>query len=548
MRLMRVLLGILVALGSSGIDAKTPKESVDTIVKSHFALNEPYFEKQEGGVELPAGFLKGVAYSTYQNSGHHYWPSLGYRPKSNWTFFENNHSKRFFIDRQGKRKRFPLIPFQSASPIDRGEKVGISADTWNHLFEDIQLMKDLGVNSLRFEFPWTDLNPGKGVWNEEAFALFDRYIDALIENGIEVVGTLYHWVHPRYFQKLGGWEKAKNSVYFVEYCREVFKRFGHKVHTWLTINEPTVVSACGYVLGSHAPGKQAIYVPGLSKVLRQTVPGYARWCRKGLTLAGRVLGNMLKAHCDVYEALKQMPHGDASKISLVHQMALFEGPSYNPAISEMRAMFANDVFINFFKTGQYYYPVDAAKGVRFSDSRAPKSLDFIGLNFYATVTLNPDPTCEKGETLTDMVWAIRPHSMYEALKKIATLGVPIMITENGIPDAKDDRREKWIVGYMNALKRAIDEGIDVSGFFFWSLLDNFEWNMGHNKKFGLYAVDTLSNDPTKKERRLREGSKAYRDYVQVAQSQEKSGNESILHSPRTFPSNPSSITERGFGN
>ena len=224
MKLIQVTVGILVALSSSGVEAKSSKKA--SAVKSNVALNAPYFKKQEEGITLPDGFLKGVAYSTYQNSGHNFWPSLGYCPESNWTYHENIHQQRFFIDRKGKKCKFPLLPFQSASPIDRGEKVGISADTWHHLFEDIELMKALKVNALRFELPWTDLNPALGVWNEEAFALFDRYIDALIANGIEPMITLYHWVHPLWFQKMGGWENEKNSIHFVNFCTEVFRRFG----------------------------------------------------------------------------------------------------------------------------------------------------------------------------------------------------------------------------------------------------------------------------------------------------------------------------------
>jgi beta-glucosidase len=129
----------------------------------------------------------------------------------------------------------------------------------------------------------------------------------------------------------------------------------------------------------------------------------------------------------------------------------------------------------------------------------------------------PAPTAPEGTEMTDMtMWAIRPQSLYDAIKEISVLHIPIFITENGICDAKDDRREKWIIGYSNALQKAIQDGYNVQAYCYWSLLDNFEWNMGHNKKFGLYAVDTLSADPYKKERRLREGAKAYRDYVKVS--------------------------------
>lgn len=452
-------------------------------------------------ITFPTGFLKGVAYSTYQNSGHHYWPSLKMQPESNWTRFENNHRQWFRIDRRKHWQTF----LQSASPIDYGQKVGLSAHTWVHMFDDIKLMKDLGVNTVRFEVPWTDLNPQEGMWNEEAFALFDRYIDALRAEGIESMITLYHWVHPQWFSDKGGWEKSKNIHYFIDYCTEVFKRFGHKVHYWCTINEPTVISGCGYILGSHAPGIMNNY-----------------------TKAGIVLGHLLKAHVRVYMTMKKMAHGDKAKICLVHQMALFDAAQWTyikplEIISTMFArqftrIFAHEVVLHFLKTGEFNYDV-GGKHISFIDKRAPKTIDFIGLNFYAPVTFAPWPTCNPGEIMTDMdVWPIRPQSLYDAIKTISVLNVPIIITENGIPDAKDDRRERWILGYTRALKKAVDDGYDVRGYYYWSLLDNFEWNMGHDKKFGLYEVDTASPDPAKKTRRLRDGAKAFRDYFKVCQT------------------------------
>ena len=456
----------------------------------------------ENPVVFPSGFLKGVAYSTYQNSGHNYWPSLKKRPISNWTWFENKVVQNFRIDRRKSLSHF----MQSASPIDYGQKVGISADTWQHMFDDIKLIKKLGANTLRLEIPWTDLQPKKGMWNEQAFQLFDRYIDALIENGIKPMITLYHWVHPKWFQDLGGWEKSENIAYFVNYCKEVFKRFGHKVHYWCTINEPTVVSCCGYIMGSHAPGVQDDF-----------------------NKAGLVLGHLLKAHVCTYTALKRMPHGDKSQICLVHQCAKFEALNRTylkplNSISKLMAakfqrMFAHEVVMHFFKTGEFKYQIDKEHTIGFVDKRAPKSLDFIGLNFYADVLLGPWPTSRPGETMTDMIWAIRPNDFYNAIKEIASLGVPIIVTENGIPDAKDDRREQWITRYTNALKKAIDDGYDVRGYYYWSLLDNYEWNMGHDKKFGLYEVDTASSDPNAKTRCLRDGAKAYRDYFKVADDQ-----------------------------
>lgn len=450
-------------------------------------------------IMLPPHFLKGVASSTYQNSGHNYWQMLDAKAESNWTWFENECLQRFRIDR---RKSLSKL-FQLASPIDYGQKVGISADTWHHMFDDIALMKELNINAFRFELPWADLNPREGEWNEEAFALFDRYIDALKENGIEPVITLYHWVHPRWFHHKGGWEQRENIDHFITYCAEAFRRYGHKVRYWLTINEPTVISACGYILGSHPPGVQ-----------------------NNRQMAGTVLGHLLKAHVRVYETLKKMPHGTEAHISIIHQLAMFE-PLHRPyayPLNRLSAVFAqhftrifsSDVVLEFFKSGQFCYEVSDEHELVFTDSNAIKSLDFIGLNFYSSITMGPAPTCHSGEIMTDMVWPIRPASLYEAIKRVSVLNLPIIITENGIPDAKDDRREQWILGYARTLKQALDEGYDIRGYFYWSLLDNYEWSMGHDKKFGLYAVDTRSDDPSKKERVLRKGAYAFKNLVRLS--------------------------------
>jgi beta-glucosidase len=497
------------ALGSNAATGRHLARNIKVIsdtMKKHWLLTLTIFAmagicRTQEPLIFPPGFLKGVAYSTYQNSGHHTWPSIKGRPESNWSMFENRHTQWFRIDRRKHWHSF----MQSASPVDYGHKVGLSAHTWVHMFDDIKLMRELGVNSVRFELPWTDLEPQRGVWNEEAFALFDRYLDALHAAGIKPMVTLYHWVHPAWFSELGGWEKSANIVHFVTYCKEVFKRFGHKISYWCTINEPTVISCCGYILGSHAPGVM-----------------------NDANSAGLVLGHLLKAHIRIYYALKRMPNGDKVQIGLVHQYTKFEvlksvmgTPLY--AVSKFMAdrfnkIFAHDVVMHFLKTGHFRYQINENSSIGFYDSRACQANDFIGLNCYATVTLGPWPTCEAQETMTDMVWAIRPDSLNAAITEIAQLGKPIIITENGIPDGQDTRRHTWITGYLQALKKAVDDGYDVRGYYYWSLLDNYEWNMGHDKKFGLYAVDTLSSKPADKKRILRRGATPFRDYFVVAGS------------------------------
>jgi len=491
---------------------------------SLLSAESSFFTKKAEGVVFPQGFIKGTASSTYQNGGHKYWDSLGYKPESNWTMFENRSDFRFIINRD--REGGQSFTFKKSPPIDRGEKVGISADGWNRMFDDIALIKQLGCNGHRFEMPWTDLNPELDLFNEEAFSFFDAYIDALRENGIEPIITLYHWVHPAWFEKLGAWEHEKNIVHFVRYCKEVFRRFGHKVKYWTTINEPTVISACGYILGTHAPGKK-----DFASMLRGMLPTVVLApLPHNYHLAAQVLANLFKAHIEVYEALKQMPHGKKAQIGIIHQKIKFYPKIKNQfgmaninrisrvIAEQFNKHFAHKTFMDFFETGHFVYDIPGKQAFEFVDKRAPHSLDFIGLNMYADVYLGPAPeTKDDTEVMTDMInWAIRPEDMYNTICEMgAALKVPVLITENGISDAKDDRRERWIIGYTNAVEKAINDGCKIIGYCYWSLLDNYEWNMGHSKKFGLYEVDTLSDDPTKKNRILRKGSHVYRDYVKV---------------------------------
>lgn len=243
-------------------------------------------------------------------------------------------------------------------------------------------------------------------------------------------------------------------------------------------------------------------------------------------LAGMVLANLFKAHIAVYQKIKNLPYSDNVFVGIIHQASHFKpliksgiNSIHNPVSRRLAQFFnkyfAHKTFMHFFKTGIFKYPTPRGKTITFTDHNAPKTLDFIGLNFYADVLFGPTPTCYPKEQMTDMTsWAIRPQSMYCAIQDMASLHVPI-ITENGICDAQDDRRDAWIIGYSNAVKQAIDDGYDIRGYCYWFLLDNYEWNIGHNKKFGLYAVDTLSNNPADKERILRKGAESYRDYVHV---------------------------------
>lgn len=451
-------------------------------------------------ITFPAGFHKGVANSAYQAGGHNLvWHKNSTSFLSNWHYFENQ-SYRFSA-------KNPL-PFKR-SPIDRGQKVGNSVDFWNQAIEDIKLIKELKCTSYRFSIEWSELEQTQGVWNEEAFAFYDKLIEELLKNNIEPMVTLYHWVHPFWFHQKGGFEKAENIPYFVTYCKKVFERFGSKVKLWCTINEPTIIAGCGYIMARHAPGYSFQF-----------------------GLAGEVLKNLFNAHVEVYKALKAMPHGKEVQIGIVHQMLQFEGfdPEHDTCAivrfchsliggsvaKAMNFIFAHKVFMEFFKTGKFSYtvPFPWSVSVQTFNPDAPSSNDFIGLNFYSRVAVGmTGPTCQNHEYMTDMPYAGRPETLYDAIKEIATLKRPIYITENGAPDGLDKNRSHFIINYIKFVKQALEEGFDVRGYYYWTLMDNFEWDNGYDQFFGLYHVDRKTQKRT-----LRPGSHYYRDHVLLTRS------------------------------
>ncbi len=248
----------------------------------------------------------------------------------------------------------------------------------------------------------------------------------------------------------------------------------------------------GYVLGKFPPGK------------------------KDIALADKVLQNLLKAHCDVYYLLKVFPEGRRASIGIVHNVLKFE-PYYwwNPIehfscyyLSHM----TNDVVLNFFKTGEYKFYIPFYANSTFIDKEATGALDFIGLNYYSHPLIKMQfsakellhSACYEDEKMGDKNFRLYPEGLYKAIKDFSILNVPIYITENGIPDKDDVIREDYIKRYLFSLSEAIKDGYDVRGYYYWTLMDNFEWDEGYLVKFGLYEVDFADN--TKK---LREGSKIY---------------------------------------
>ena len=448
-----------------------------TVVTAYFHFTYPqtkwdWSKIDEADLSFPKDFKWGTATAAHQVEGDN--------DNSNWATWEKQ------TNENGEPR------------IHNGDVSGKAANQWELYEKDIELMKELGVNSYRFSLAWSKIQPTKDIFNEAALQHYDDVIDALIENDIEPMITLHHFTHPQWFEELGAFEKEENIKYFVVFSKKVFARYNDRVKYWCTFNEPNVFITGGY-FNTHFP-------PGTHDV----------------ELAGLVFENILKAHVKTYKELK----GEKWKGEKEHQIGLVQSTfQFEPyrrwhlgdwSIARVSSNVFNDTTLSFFRDGtmNYYLPFQSSRS--YTDLDAPKTIDFIGLNYYSHHAYKFDFDFRKatqslpieGEEMTDMPYTIYTEGIYRAIEEVAQLNKPIIITENGIADARDDRRGKYIKQSLYAVSKAIKDGYDVRGYYHWSLIDNFEWAEGYSMKFGLYEVDFETQ-----ERKLREGSKAYLEII-----------------------------------
>ncbi len=418
-------------------------------------------------VEFPKDFIWGTASASYQVEG-------GHGVEDSWGWWET----------QKKPDGTPRVQ----------GKNGICNDEWNRYAEDIESMKFLGVDSYRFSLSWSKIEPQQGVINEEALAHYDLLINDLLKNNIQPMITLHHFSHPTWFEKLGAFDKEENVKYFVNFSKIVFKRYSDRVKLWATFNEPAV-----YAYGRHIDFNH----PNNYKE-----PNFNR--------LGTMLKNTLIAHDEVYKAYKSLPNGKTAQIGLVKSMMQMDPYSSYDLGDQIMAYYANKLFLkaylNYFEKGVFdfqAFPVGA--DVLYENKEmVGKNLDFIGLNYYSHNAFNFEwtsfdidkaskPLYYPNEEHTDLDYGFYPEGLYRAIREISVLNKPIYITENGIgvgPE-REELRKKHLKTALYDVSKAIKDGYDVRSYYYWSLNDNFEWDLGFSKKFGLFTVDrtTLKRTP-----------------------------------------------------
>lgn len=415
---------------------------------------------------FPADFLWGAATSAYQIEGS---PLADGAGPSIWHEFAHT---------PGRTRN--------------GDTGDIACDHYRRCREDVALMAELGLNAYRFSVSWSRVLPeGRGRVNPTGLGFYERLVDALLEQGIQPMLTLYHWDLPAALDRLGGWLNPDSAHWFADYAQILFRALDDRVQLWVTLNEPWVVVDGGYLHGVLAPGQRNVFVAPLAS------------------------HNLLCAHAAAVQAYRAIGR---------HQIGLVVNlePKYPATASaeDLAATMRADAYWN----RQYLdpvflgaYPPELAEifGAAWPTFSAAdldfihQPLDFLGVNYYSRQVVRHDPQDwplqaarirQPRQTYTSLDWEVYPQGLTDILEWVAHRygPLPLYITENGAafydPPQADDLaddplRQRYLRDHLQAALAARQKGVNLRGYFAWSLLDNFEWAHGYAPRFGLTHVD-----------------------------------------------------------
>ncbi|MGW5703002.1 GH1 family beta-glucosidase [Amycolatopsis japonica] len=393
---------------------------------------------------------------------------------------------------------------------DTGEP---GADHYRRYAEDVDLMRRLGLGAYRFSLSWPRIRPDGGAPNPRGLAFYDRLVDKLLEAGVEPWATLYHWDLPQSLEDQGGWAARETAFRFAEYAETVVAHLGDRVPRWSTLNEPWCAAMLGYARGIHAPGRQEP--------------------RAAVAAAH----HLLLGHGLAMDVLRRHAPAASSGVTLNLYPVSTVDPSSTVDVEAARRIdgLQNRLFLDPVLRGSYpadlradLAPLGIEELVRDGDlATIAAPIDWLGINYYRgyQVAGTPLPGSEPAGTdwlgspdvhfvpdetapRTDSDWEVQPSRLTECLLQVHRdyRPIPLYITENGAsyPDAlidgdiADTDRIAFLDSHLRAAYEAIEAGVDLRGYFYWSLLDNFEWAEGYAKRFGLVHVDYATQRRTPK--------------------------------------------------
>jgi len=390
--------------------------------------------------------------------------------------------------------------WEQRGEIRSGHTCAAACDWWNNAAHDLDLCRELGLNSIRISLDWGRLEPAQGKWNDEAFEQYRLMLRLIRSRGMRPFITLHHFTHPTWFENEGAFLNASLIPLFVMYAERAAAELGDLCCDWLTFNEPNVYAIFGYMFGEFPPGRR--------NQVRDTAI---------------VLSNIHRAHALAYDQIHGVQSG--ARVGLTTNWTEFQAATASPADRFLAYIYDgmfNRSSLQFLRSGTPDFPFGALS------PNVPEVIDktdFIGVNVYnrlyvrspfepayrRTAGIFVPPDVPQGDPGVNLPYGEAcPAAVVGAVREYGQLRVPVYVMENGVPDESDRIRPWVIVSTLNHLHQLISEGFDVRGYFHWSIVDNFEWNEGWTLRFGLYGLDQDTQ-----QRKPRFSASLYKDIVEA---------------------------------
>ncbi|MGZ7078738.1 MAG: GH1 family beta-glucosidase [Thermoanaerobaculia bacterium] len=435
---------------------------------------------------FPRDFLWGAATSAYQIEGS---PLADGAGASNW-------------------HRFSHTP----GNVNNDENGDVACDHYRRYRDDVALMGELGLNAYRFSISWSRVLPsGVGPINDKGLDFYNKLVDQLLAANIQPLVTLYHWDLPAALDDRGGWLNRDIADWFVEYAHVMFRALDDRVRYWVTLNEPWVVTDGGYLHGVLAPGHRNVFEAPI------------------------VTHNLLRSHAAAVRAYRAIGKHQIGLVVNLETKYPASNSKEDLAATNRADAYMNRQYLDPVYLGRYPQEMKEMYGEAWPEfttsdlQQIREPFDFLGINYYAPGWMQNDPNIlvERAQrvrqpnlTYTETAWPVFPQGLTDILTTVTERygKVPIYITENGSafydpPSAEDARvddplRISYLRRHLLAAREAMRKGVDLRGYFAWSLLDNFEWQAGYSKRFGIVHVDYATQKRT-----IKKSGYFYRDVI-----------------------------------
>jgi len=402
--------------------------------------------------KFPEGFYFGAATSSHQVEGN---------CDNDWSMWEKNNAERLAAEFISNKNGL-FDKFYDAGSNPENYISGNTVDHYSRFEEDFTLAENIGLNAYRFSIEWSRIEPADGKWDEKEIEHYIKVIKELRKKNIEPFVTIWHWPLPVWLSDNGGIMNPCFINYFSRYVSKLAESFADVVSFYITINEPEIYSLNSYMLGKWPPEK------------------------RGIINYYRAMKILIKVHNEAYKKIKEKNRSASA------------GPACNMSYFESGGGIINNLLA---RIACYTWNM-------FFIIRVKSYSDFIGLNYYFHNRIRYGLNKNVNERISDMGWELYPSGINHILDKLKKLNLPVYITENGLADENDLHRGWLIKETLKEIYNAMQNGADVRGYFYWSLLDNFEWDKGFWPKFGLISVDRRTMKRT-----LRDSAYVYRDII-----------------------------------